>query len=62
MVLDTVPTNISQDQDKELKVPVPNIDNMATNLQCLGEEADPNILLLLGFFRLHKVSHSKFEC
>ena len=27
----------------------------------MGEEADPNILLLQGFFQLHKVSHSKFE-
>ena len=35
---------------------------MVTNLQCLGEVADPSILLLLGFCRMHKVSHSKFEC
>ena len=35
---------------------------MVTNLQCLGEEVDPNILLLLGFYWLRKVSHSKFEC
>ena len=38
------------------------MDNMVANLQCLGEEANPSILLLLGFFKLHKVSHSKFEC
>ena len=36
------------------------IDNMVTNLQYLGEEADPNIVLLLGFYRLHKVSHLEF--
>ncbi len=35
---------------------------MVANLQCLGKEVDPNILLLLGFFQFHKVSHSKFEC
>ena len=35
---------------------------MVTNLQCLGEEADPSILLLPGFFRLHKVSHSELKC
>ena len=34
---------------------------MVTNLQCLGEEADPSILLLSGFCWLHKVSHSEFE-
>ena len=69
MALDTIPTNTSQDQNKEPKMPTPKseivtqfIDSMVTNLQCLGEEADPSILLLLGFFRLHKVSHSKFEC
>ena len=68
MALDTVPNNTSRDQDKEPKVPVPKsetvtqfIDNMVTNLQCLGEEVDPSILLP-GFCRLHKVSHSKFEC
>ena len=69
MVLDTVPTNTSQDQNKEPKVVVPKsetvtqfIDNMVTNLQCLGDEVDPNILLLPGFFQLHKVSHLEFEC
>ena len=35
---------------------------MVANLQCLGEEADPSILLLPRFWQLHKVSHSKFEC
>ena len=56
MVLDTVPTNTSQDQDKEPKVLVPKreivthfINNMVTNLQCLGEEVDPNNLLLPGY-------------
>ena len=50
-------------------MPIPNtetvtqfIDSMVTNLQCLGEEADPGILLLPGFCRLHKVGHSEFEC
>ena len=69
MVFDTIPTKISEDQDKELKIPIPKdeivtqfIDSMVANLQCLGEEADPNILILPGFFQLHKVSHSKFEC
>ena len=33
------------------------IDHMMTNLQFLGEEVDPNILLLPGFYRLHKVTH-----
>ena len=37
------------------------IDSMVTNLQCLGEEVDPSILLLLGFCWLHKVSHLEFE-
>ena len=42
MVLDIVPTNTPQDQNKEPKVPIPNtkivtqfIDSMVTNLQCL---------------------------
>ena len=35
---------------------------MMTNLQCLGEEVDPNILLLPRFCWVHKMSHSKFEC
>ena len=35
---------------------------MVTNLQCLGEESDSSILLLPGFFRLHKISHLEFEC
>ena len=35
---------------------------MVANLQCLGEEADPSILLLPGFCWLHKFSHSEFEC
>ena len=35
---------------------------MVGNLQCLGEEVDPNILLLPRFFRLHKASHLEFEC
>ena len=38
------------------------IDNMVANLQCLEEEVDPCILLLPGFFQLHKVSHLEFEC
>lgn len=37
------------------------VDNMVANLECLGKEEDPNIFLLLGFCRLHKVSHSEFE-
>ena len=59
MVLDTVSTDTPQDQNKEPKVPIPNtktmtqfIDSMVTNLQCLGEEADPSILLLPRFFQL----------
>ena len=68
LVLDTILTNTSQDQNEEPKVPIPKsetmtqfMDSMVINLQCLGEEADPNILLLRGFCQLHKVSHSKFE-
>ena len=56
MVFDTIPTEASQDQDKELKMLVLKgeivtqfIDNIVANLQCLGEEVDPSILLLLGF-------------
>ena len=30
-------------------------------MQYLGEDVDPNILLLLGFYRLHHVIHSEFE-
>lgn len=61
-------TKISDDQTKNSKVSIPRqdvvmqfVDNMMANLQSLEEEADPNILLLLGSFRLHKVSHSKFK-
>ena len=68
MVIDIIPTKVSKNQDKELKILVPKneivtqfIDNMVANLQCLGEEVNPSILLILGFFQLHKVSHSKFE-
>ena len=57
MVLDIVPTNAYQDQNKEPKVPIPKcntttqfIDSMVSNLQCLGEGVDPCIILLLGFF------------
>ncbi len=56
MVLDMVPNDTPQDHKEEPKVPVPKsetvtqfIDNMVTNLQVLGEKANPNILLLLGF-------------
>ena len=56
MVFNTIPTKASQDQDKELKMLIPKsemvthfIDNMVANLQCLGEEADPIILLLSKF-------------
>lgn len=56
MVLDIVPTNTPQDQNKEPEVSIPNteivtqfIDSMVINLQCLGEEFDPSIVLLPGF-------------
>ena len=35
---------------------------MVANLQCLGDEVNPSILLLPRFCRLHKVSHLEFEC
>ena len=35
---------------------------MVANLICFGKESYLNVLLLLGFCRLHKMSHSKFEC
>ena len=38
------------------------MDGIVTNLQYLGEDENPNILLLLGFCRLHHVSHLEFEC
>ena len=69
MVLDIVPTNTHQDQNKESEMPIPNtkivtqfIDSMVANLHWLGEEADPSILLLPRFCWLHKVSHLEFEC
>jgi hypothetical protein len=50
-------TKISDDQTEKSKVSIPRqevimqfIDNMVSNLQCLGEEADPSILLLPRFF------------
>ena len=56
MVLDTVSTNTLQNQNKEPKVSIPNteivtqfIDSMMTDPHCLGEEADPSILLLPRF-------------
>ena len=69
MEFDTILAKISDDWHRELEIPIPKdeimtqfIDNMVANLQCLGEEADPSILLILGFCRCNKVSHSKFEC
>lgn len=62
-------TKKADDQTDKSKVSIPKqevvmqfIDNMVANLQCLGEEADPSILLLPGFCRLHKVIHSELEC
>ena len=69
MVFDTILAKVYENQDKELKIPIQKdeimtqfIENMVANLQCLGEEANPNMLLLLGFFWLHIVSHLEFEC
>ena len=65
MTFDTIPTKMLEDQDREPKILTPKdeivtqfIDNMVANLQCLGEEADPSILLLPKFCQLHKVFHS----
>ena len=56
MVFDTTSTRKSDDQDMDPIISIPKdevvtqfIDHMMANIQCLGEEADPNILLLLGF-------------
>ena len=69
MALDTISTTQSSDHDIDPAILAPKkevikhfIDQMMANLQCLGEEVDPNILLLPGFCRLHKTSHSEFEC
>ena len=60
MSFDTTSTKISNDWDEKSKVPISKdkimtqfIDNMVTNLECLREEVDPNILLIQGFFWLH---------
>ena len=69
MVFDTTLTTKPGDQDMDLMVSALKeevvtqfIDHMMANLQCLGEEANPNILLLPEFCQLHKMSHSEFEC
>ena len=56
MAFYTISTKISDDQDGKYEILIPKdeimtqfIDNMVANLQCLGEEANPNILLLPGF-------------
>ena len=38
------------------------MDNMISNMQYMGDDADSNILLILGFFHIHCEIHSKFEC
>ena len=57
MVLDTIQTKILDDEDKELKILIQKdeimtqfIDNIMANLHCLGEEVNPSIPLLLGFW------------
>ena len=57
MVFYTALAKILDDQDEKSMISIPKqeivtqfIDNMVANLQCLEEEVDPNILLLLGFF------------
>lgn len=69
MTFDTTSIKILDEKDarsmiliRKYKTITQFIDNMVANLQFLGEEVDPSILLLLGFYRLHKVSHSEFEC
>ena len=69
MAFDTTSTKISDDQNERSNISIPKkeivtqfIDNMVANLQCLREKANSSILLLPGFCRLHKVSHSEFEC
>ena len=57
MALGTTSTTQPDDHNMDLVISAPKgevmkqfIDHMMANLQCLGEEVDPNILLLPGFF------------
>ena len=57
MAFDTILTKILDYQDGKSKILIPKdeimtqfIDNMVANLQCLGEEDNPDILLLPQFF------------
>ena len=38
------------------------MDNMISNMQHLGDDVDPKILLIPGFCHIHCESHSEFEC
>ena len=38
------------------------MDNMISNMQYLGDDANPNILLLPSFYHSHHESHFEFEC
>ena len=69
MSLEINSTKKPDDRNGKPMIPIPKeeivtqfIDSIVVNLQCLGEEADPNILLLPGFCRLHKVIQLEFEC
>lgn len=69
MNFDTILTKSLDDQNERTMIPIPKVEimmkfinSMVLNLQFLGEQADPSVFLPLGFCRLYKVSHSKFEC
>ena len=38
------------------------MDIMISNMKYLGDDVDPNVLIILGFFHIHYESHSEFEC
>ena len=38
------------------------MDSMISNMQYLGDDTDPNVLLIPGFCCIHRESHSEFEC